>query len=199
MLWSLWKEERIEETCGGEWVGKWGDSMKESCIERDLPDCYWEKQDPIQEHGKTSKECVWESYNEGDWTAIRGIGKISNSILKLIRTGGNDVEGGRCMRGSGWESYLGGRWRLQDETYRDNYLGGDEGGKMKPTKTITWGEMQAARRNQQRWLPGERWRLQDDTNKDGWNLTVKITDSVRVCWIGMNGRAVEDEYENTNR
>ena len=52
-----------------------------------------------------------------------------------------------------------------------------------PIEKITWG----------------RWRPQDGTNKDGSNLTVEIIDSVRVCWMWMNSRAVEDEYENTNR
>jgi len=37
---------------------------------------------------------------------------------------------------------------------------GDEGCKMKPTKTITWGEMKAARWNQQRWVEPYR--------KDNW-------------------------------
>jgi len=35
--------------------------MKESCVEKDFQDCYLEKQDPIQELEKTSKESVWES------------------------------------------------------------------------------------------------------------------------------------------
>ena len=33
----------------------------------------------------------------------------------------------------------GGRGRLQDETNKDDYLGGDEDCKMKPTKAMTWG------------------------------------------------------------
>jgi len=56
-----------------EWIGQWSDSMKESCVEKDFQDCYWEKQDPIQEHAKTSKGSGWESNKKGDWTAIRGI------------------------------------------------------------------------------------------------------------------------------
>ena len=50
-------------------------------------------------------------------------------------------------------------------------------------------------KDQLRRLPGGRWKLQDETSKDGSNVTVEISDSVRVCRMGMNGRAVEDEYE----
>jgi len=37
-----------------------------------------------------------------------------------------------------------------------------------PIEKITWGEMKAARWNQQRRLPGGGWRLQDETNKDDY-------------------------------
>jgi len=94
---------------------------------------------------------------------------------------------------------FGGRKNEVEEPIENITWGGDESCKMKPTRRLPGGRWRLQDETNKDDYLGGRWRLQNETNKDGSNLTAEITESVRVCWMGMNGRAVEDEYENTNR